>query len=104
MLKSHHGLLAAVTIAALSLGGATAIAETPSNTKDLNNYLCKDVLRTTGENRIIALAILHGYQLGKKNTTLFETEVLSKASDDYIEYCLDHPNEKALPAFEKIAK
>lgn len=104
MLKSHHGLLAAVTVAALSLSGTSAIAGTPSNTKDLNSYLCKDVLRTTGEDRIIALALLHGYQLGKKNTTLFKTELLSKASDDFIEYCLDHPNEKALPAFQKISK
>lgn len=104
MLKSHHGLLATVTIAALSLGGVSAVAETPSNTTDLNTYLCKDVLRTSGEDRVIALALLHGYQLGKKNTTLFETGVLSRQSDDYIEYCLDHPSEKALQAFEKITK
>jgi hypothetical protein len=29
---------------------------------------------------------------------------LSEITDEYMEHCLDNPNDKALAAFEKIAK
>ena len=104
MFKFHHSLVAAVTITVLFAGGSAAVAAEPPETKDLNEYSCKYVMRLSGGDRDIALALLHGYRLGKKNTTQFETQALSELTDSFIDYCLDHPGEKALPAFEKIAK
>ena len=103
MPKSHHRLLTAAAIAALFLGGSTALAEEQPQMKDMTNSLCKDVMRYSGEDRVIALAILHGYRLGKKNTTQYDPQALGQLSDKFMEYCLDHPSEKALAAFEKIA-
>ena len=103
MLTSHYRLLSAAAIAVLSFGGSAALAEEPAQLKDMNKSLCKDVMRHSGENRVIGLALLHGYRLGKKNMTQYDPKVLGQISDKFMEYCLDHPSEKALTAFEKIA-
>jgi hypothetical protein len=95
-------LVAAAATALLS-GGPAVLAEEEVQTKDMNDYLCKDLMRYAGEDRVIALAMAHGYRLGKKNTTKYDPEELGQISDKVIEYCLDNPNEKALAAFEKIA-
>lgn len=104
MFKSSNGLVAAITTITLSLGGTNALAAESQETRDLNNYLCKDLMRLSGEDRDIAVALVHGYRLGKKNTTQFNTEALAKITDSFIEYCLDHPGEKAMVAFEKLTK
>ena len=103
MLTSNSRLLTVAVIAALSFGGAAALAEEPVQGKDLNDSLCKDVMRQSGEDRVITLALAHGYRLGKKNTTQYDPAALGQISDKFMEYCLDHPSEKALAAFEKIA-
>jgi len=46
----------------------------------------------------------HGYVMGKKNTTVFDTDAMAKTTDLFIGYCLDHPTEKALGAFERSGK
>ncbi|HSM39790.1 MAG TPA: HdeA/HdeB family chaperone [Afifellaceae bacterium] len=75
-----------------------------ARTEDLAAYLCKDVMRLTGEDRNIAIGALHGYFLGKKGATIFVPATLSKATDEFTEYCLDHPSEKALQAFARFVK
>lgn len=42
--------------------------------------------------------------MGKQGTTLFDTEAMAKTTDIFIDYCLDHPTEKALAAFERSGK
>jgi hypothetical protein len=54
--------------------------------------------------RDIAVAMAHGYVMGKKNTTVFDTDAMAKTTDLFIGYCLDHPTEKALGAFERSGK
>ena len=71
---------------------------------DLSSFLCKDIMRMSGDDRIISLSLLNGYFLGKKGTTSFVPGSMGKASDDFTEYCLDHPEAKALDAFAKFAK
>jgi len=103
MRNSHQRLVTAAAIVALCFGGSSALAEEQPQMKDMNDSLCKDVMRYSGEDRVIALALVQGYRLGKKNTTKYDPEELGQISDKFIEYCLDHPNEKALASFEKIA-
>jgi hypothetical protein len=81
----------------------TDIAE-QSKPRDLKDYQCKDIMILSGEDRGIAFALLHGYRLGKKNTTQFEAVVLAEATDNIMDYCLDHPKDNALAAFEKFTK
>jgi hypothetical protein len=71
---------------------------------DLDRYLCKDLMRMSGDDRVIALSALHGYTLGRKGTTKYVPAELSKISDSFIEHCLSNPNDKALPAFSRLAK
>ena len=103
MKKLFHHSLTVVSLFALLISGSSAVAG-ESRTEDLSNYLCKDVMRLSGEDRDIALAFVHGYRLGKKDTTQFVTQELSEITDKFFDYCLDHPSEPALTVFMKIAK
>ena len=71
---------------------------------DMSAYLCKDVMRMSDEERDVTLGVLHGYMLGKKGATSFVSDDLAKVSDEFVEYCLDNPHEKAMTSFEKLAK
>jgi len=104
MSKSQSRFLAAVTLTLFSLGIGNVFAEEIAKPNDLNDYLCRDIMRLSGEDREVALAILHGYRLGKKDTTQFETQALAEITDRFIDYCLDHPRENALQSFDKVAK
>jgi hypothetical protein len=101
-LQSVLPTLFAVTALTFSFQSVSA-AEKAAMT-DLNDYLCKDVMRLSGVDRQVSIALVHGYRLGKKGTTDFDTQALSEITDEYMEHCLDNPNDKALAAFEKIAK
>ena len=104
MPHSIRKLLIAATSAMLLFGGSTAFAEEETSPNDMNDYLCKDVMRLYGEDRENTLAFVHGYRLGKKNTTQFQVDDLTELTDKFIEHCLDNPNDKALAAFEKLGK
>jgi hypothetical protein len=106
MLKSNVVAVAAAALTALSLasGGATAADPPSQNARDLRDNSCKDVMRLSGQDRDVALAMAHGYVLGKKGTTKFEIDRLAEITDKFIDYCLDNPKANALDSFEKVAK
>jgi len=104
MSKSLRNLVTAAVTSALFVGGSAALAEEPSNKKDLSEFLCKDVMRLSGSERENALALVHGYRLGKMGTTQYDIETLSDLTDRFIDHCLDNPNDKALASFEKLGK
>ena len=92
--------------ASLSVAGANALAADSSkgDMKDLKSFTCKDIMRLSGEDRSVALAIAHGYVLGKKGKTQYSVDALSKITDQFTDHCLDNPKDNALSSFEKIAK
>ena len=110
MSKTLRTLVTASMTAALLVGGSSALAEEPAAPaaeaapRDLNDYLCKDLMRLSGSDRESALALVHGYRLGKQNTTQFEVAALAELTDRFLEHCLDNPSDKALAAFEKLGK
>ena len=104
MYKSHRVLAVAVTFTMLCLGGSTAFAGELSEPRDFKDNQCKDIMILSGEDREIAIAFAHGYMLGKKNTTRYVPEVLAVATDNFMDYCLDHPADNALVVFEKFTK
>jgi hypothetical protein len=60
-------------------------------------------MRLSGNDRDIAIAFAHGYVLGKKGTTQYDVDALAQITDRFIDYCLDHPADKALQSFENLA-
>ena len=108
--KIRSLMSAAAVAAALLLVAGHGAAQQPAKaaksdqSDDLERYLCKDVMRMTGDDRVIAISVLHGYTLGKKGATTYVPAELSKVSDSFIEHCLNNPNDKALQAFTKLAK
>jgi hypothetical protein len=104
-MTSNHSTLIAVALTAASLFVAPSAfaAEASAETDDLAEFTCKDVMRLSGDEREIAIALAHGYVLGKKGQTSYQTDTLAEITDAFIEYCLDNPTEKALKSFEKLA-
>ena len=101
-----YSFLRAVSLAAFAGLGliAGAFASEPASTKDLGDYSCKEIMRLSGEDRDIAVALAHGYVMGKQGTTLFDTEAMARTTELFIDHCLDHPTEKAMAAFERSGK
>jgi len=104
MSKTLRNVVTAALASALFSGGAAIAADEPSVQKDLSTFQCKDVMRLSGSERENALALVHGYRLGKMGTTEYDIEALSDLTDRFIDYCLDNPNDKALASFEKLGK
>jgi hypothetical protein len=92
-------LSAFVVSIVLSAGWMTAQA---ANTRTIDQYTCKDVMREHGDNRDVTIAFLHGFLLGKSGGSSFDIDALHKQTSDFIEYCLDNPSAKAVDAMSKI--
>ncbi len=108
---SHIVLACVIATSSLTLASAAAAQDKGSTAKskgnvnkDLNGFRCKDIMRMNGDERGIAMAMLHGYFLGKRGTTSYDPDVLAKVTDDFTDYCLDNPNVKAPEAFAKVYK
>jgi hypothetical protein len=104
MSNSVRNLVTAAVTSTLFIGGLAIAAEDASTQKDLGTFMCKDVMRLSGSEREISLAFVHGYRLGKMDTTKYEIEALADLTDRFIDYCLDNPNDNALATFEKLGK
>jgi len=104
MFKPRLLSAAAVAVTFLVLAGTAAAAEPAGAERDFGALACKDVMRLSGSDRDIALAFAHGYVLGKKGTTQYNVDALAQVTDQFIDFCLDHPADNALKSFEKIAK
>ena len=76
--------------------------KTPGKSVDLNSFVCKDLMRTSGDDRDMGLALLQGYFLGKKGLTTYQAEKVREITDQLIEYCLDNPTSKLLEAMGKL--
>jgi hypothetical protein len=102
MFKIHLGVVIAGSLTALALIGTNALAA--DDVRDFSTNTCKDIMRLSGQDRDVALALAHGYVLGKKGTTKYEIDVLAGITDRFIDYCLDNPKANALESFEKVAR
>ena len=90
---------AALFLAGLGLGPTLAQGV---NSRTVEQYSCKDVMREHGSNRDVTIAFLHGFLLGKSGSSTFDLDTLHKQTSDFIEYCLDHPAERAVDAMSKV--
>jgi hypothetical protein len=104
MSKSPRNFVTAAATVALLMGGPALAAEEPSAETDLSSFQCKDVMRLSGSERENSLAFVHGYRLGKMNTTQYDIDALADLTERFIDFCLENPNEKALAAFERLGK
>jgi len=103
MFKLQRIIFSIVAVALIMSSTGVVFADTDVS-KDLTSSACKDLMRYSGEDRVIALAFAHGYWLGKKGTTIYNPAKLGEASDELIETCLDNPNAKALKTLGDILK
>lgn len=87
----------------IGLGSIPALAQ-DSKERAIEQYLCKDIMRDSGVNRDVAIAFLHGFLLGKSGGTKFNLDAMHKQTDEFTEFCLSQPNDKAVDAMTRIIK
>lgn len=75
-----------------------------SRDRSVEQYLCKDIMRDAGGDRDVAIAFLHGFLLGKSGASKFNLDTLKKQTDAFVEYCLDHPSDKAVDVMTQFRK
>lgn len=95
-------IIFSIVAVALIMGSTGVVFANTDVSKDLTSSACKDLMRFSGEDRVIALAFAHGYWLGKKGTTIYKPGKLGEATDELIETCLDNPNANALKTLGDI--
>lgn len=93
------GLLALAWTSGPALGQQ---ASDQSGDRRVDQFLCKDLMRESGNDRDVAVAFLHGYVLGKSGGAGFNLNQLRRESDAFIERCLDHPGETALQGMLQV--
>ena len=101
-LVSIIGILVVSSACNLSVAGEASKGSV--DLKNVNDFLCKDILRTSGEDRNVAVAFMHGYLLGKSGKSSFNKEKLSEATDKFIEACLDNTKAGAVATLGKQIK
>jgi hypothetical protein len=89
---------------AIFLAGLNPAPAQDSAIRTVEQYSCKDMMRESGDNRNVAIAFLNGFLLGKSGSSTFDIDALHKRTTNFIEYCLDHPNEQAEQALAKLMK
>jgi hypothetical protein len=71
---------------------------------DLRTQDCRALLRMSGSERDFTIIFYQGFISGMKNDTVFNGPKLSEATDQVIDYCIDHPNDALLKVFEAKRK
>ena len=100
-MKTIKSFISVVTVSAVVSLGTVGVAHAGEEMKNINEFKCKDILRTSGEDRDIAVGFLHGYLLGKSGKETFNKEKLMKATDGFIEACLDNTGAVAVKTLQK---
>lgn len=77
---------------------------TVAQQKPVDSFTCKDVMRSTGEDRDATIAFLHGFLLARSGGSTIDIEVMSKHTDAFVERCLDYPAEKAVDAMATVKR
>jgi len=70
--------------------------------RPVEDYVCKEIMRENGVNRNTAIAFLHGFLLGRSDSSKFSVEMLTKHTDAFIDECLDNPAAKAVEVMAKV--
>ena len=105
-MRNLKHLLTSLTVVAVLAGssGMGWAEQEKAGDYNLDEFTCKEVMRFAGENRAVAVALLHGYLLGKKGAIEFNSDNLSARTDKFTDYCLDNPTSMALKSMMKISK
>jgi hypothetical protein len=102
-MKTSGTLMIGIGSAAILFGiGLTPAFAQKAETRSIDQYACKDVMREHGADRDVAIAFLHGFLLGKSGRSTFDRAVLHQQTKAFIERCLDNPHEKAVDAMAKV--
>lgn len=106
-----HKLLwgAAVAVAIAPLSALSAYAQEnaaveavrESLTFELTDIDCRSLLQMEGDEREFTLIFFHGVMTGKNGEMTFDEPVLAEATDNIVDYCIDHPEDALITVFEK---
>lgn len=93
--------IAAVVVAGSILVLSPVAQADEAELEDIGDLSCRDVLLAAGEDRDSIILVLHAYLLGEAKQLTFDPEVLSSATDDFLDACIAYPDKGALETMRK---
>jgi len=103
---------ALLVLVATSSGGSRAATATPGpqpsakyyRSYDLSKLKCSDLLQANLVDRASAIMFVWGYEAGRKNVTMFDTELLEKATHGLMEECEAQPSLLMMTAVANVER
>ena len=99
MYKLSRHFLLAVTACFVGLSGVKAEDGIKVNLNDID---CREMLKMEGQEKRFTLLYFHGFMSGKKSEMVFDSTVLTNATDGIEDHCIDNPSDKLINAFDKF--
>ncbi len=100
-------LFSVMALAALALQTAPSLADSAKpapREAGIDQLECRTLLRLGGEERAYTLLYYHGFVSGRMNQMSLDPLTMAEATDRVVDHCIDHPDDKLLPVFEKYRK
>jgi hypothetical protein len=106
MLKAKLMIVAVAIVFALaspvSWAGEHEVDESEFEKYELNDVSCKDVMLLSGVDREAVISFVHGYLAGEAKKTVVDLIELGRATDTFMDRCLDSPTSKAFSTMRTI--
>jgi hypothetical protein len=96
-------LFCATVLIALPALAQTAVPSQPA-VPGIQDLDCRTLLRLDGREREFTLLYYHGFVSGRLNEARLDAQVMSAATDQVIDHCIDRPGDKVLDVFERYRK
>lgn len=97
-------LLSTIALGIFTSPGRTE-SETAVNSEDvpsLTAMTCRQLLKSSGDERTNSLIFMHGYISGKKGETQIDAPALTNITEQAIDTCIDNPDRSAFEVLEEV--
>lgn len=68
---------------------------------DFSKIDCSTLLKMDGDERDYTVIFFQGFMSGRNNNMIVDESVFAKATDNVIDYCVNHPEDTVISVFEK---
>lgn len=104
-MKKYSSLLLFSTIAVGIIALPVRSQSEAANSEDipsLTAMTCRQLLKSSGEERTNSLIFMHGYISGKKGETQIDAPALTNVTEQAIDTCIDNPERSAFEVLEEV--
>ncbi len=97
-------LLSAIALVSFSPSVRTQTEEAAESedVAEVSAMTCRELLKSSGDNRTNSLIFMHGYISGKKGETQIDAPALANVTNRALDTCIDNPDKSVLSVLEEV--